>query len=105
MPHLIVDCDPGIDDAHALAMALTKPDTQVAAVTTVAGNVDVGRTTANALFILSELGADVPVYAGATAPLVEPFHGAPEIHGADGLGLLPRDPPTLKRGQALPLMQ
>jgi purine nucleosidase len=96
MPHLIVDCDPGVDDAHALAMALTRPDTQVAAVTTVAGNVDVEKTTANALFIVSELRAEVPVYAGAAAPLVEPFHGAPEVHGADGLGLLPRDAPILR---------
>lgn len=96
MQTLIVDCDPGVDDAHALAMALTRPDTEVAAVTTVAGNVEIEKTTANALFILSELGADVPVYAGATAPLVEPFHGAPEIHGADGLGLLPRVAPTLR---------
>lgn len=97
VPDLILDTDPGTDDAHALCMATLAG--RLAAVTTVAGNVELAKTTANALFVLSEIGADVPVFAGAAAPLAQPFHGAPEIHGADGLGLVPRGPVRLAAAQ------
>lgn len=96
MQMFILDTDPGIDDAHALCMAVQARGAQLAAVTTVAGNVGVQQTTANALFLLAELAAVVPVFAGAAAPLTEPFHGAPEIHGADGLGLVQRRPVRAK---------
>lgn len=95
MPVLVVDTDPGLDDAHALAMALTptaaRPAPPVAAVCTVAGNVDVGRVTANARWLLGAYGiGDVPVHRGASGPLAGPRVDAAEIHGADGLGGVPR---------------
>lgn len=84
---LIVDCDPGIDDAVSLALAANSPELDLRAVTTVAGNVELQRTTANALALLTVLGRDdVPVAAGAERGLVraKPSHAL--IHGRDGLG-------------------
>lgn len=85
---VILDMDPGHDDAVALALALGAPELEVRAVTTVAGNVELERTTKNALAVLSLLGReDVPVAAGAAAPLVGPLHRMAEsIHGKSGLG-------------------
>jgi pyrimidine-specific ribonucleoside hydrolase len=85
---LIIDCDPGIDDAIALLLALASPEVDLLGVTTVAGNAPVERTTANALRILQFAGRpDVPVAAGADRPLVRrrPFV-AGGVHGEDGLG-------------------
>ena len=87
---VILDCDPGHDDALALALALARPELRVMAVTTVAGNAPIERTTRNALRVLALLGrTDVPVAAGAARPLVrEPwvpveFHGESGLDGAD----------------------
>ena len=84
---LIHDCDPGTDDAVALLLALASPELELKAVTTTHGNVSLNRTTRNALDLLAFAGrADVPVHAGAAAPLVRAPVYAPEIHGQGGLG-------------------
>lgn len=85
---LVIDTDPGVDDAIALLLAAVSPEVDLRAVTTVFGNVPVEQTTENALRILSLAGADeVPVAAGADRPLVHPQpHRAAHIHGANGLG-------------------
>lgn len=86
MQRIIIDTDPGVDDAHAILMALAHPDAKVEALTTVNGNVGVEQTTVNALKILDVAGADVPVYKGCAAPLVVPSRDAAYVHGTDGLG-------------------
>ncbi|MBL8093373.1 MAG: nucleoside hydrolase [Anaerolineales bacterium] len=86
MHRLIIDTDPGVDDAHAILMALAHPNARVEAITVVAGNVGLEHTAPNALKILDVAGADVPVYRGAAGPLVLPSENAAGVHGADGLG-------------------
>ncbi|ONI75255.1 nucleoside hydrolase [Actinosynnema sp. ALI-1.44] len=85
---LIIDTDPGIDDAFALAMVARSPEVDLRAVTTVFGNVPIERTTRNALRLLALCGVDhVPVSRGAARPLVhEQPHDATHAHGGDGLG-------------------
>ena len=82
-PLLLLDCDPGHDDALALALAARHGD--LVGVTTVAGNVPLERTTANALTMCEVLGLDVPVHAGSPRPLVSELRTAECIHGASGL--------------------
>src|SRR5918998_762808 len=83
---VILDVDPGHDDAVAIMLACGAPDLDLLAVTTVAGNVPLEKTTHNALRVLSLIGhADVPVAAGASAPLHRPLHTAENIHGESGL--------------------
>jgi inosine-uridine nucleoside N-ribohydrolase len=79
----LVDCDPGHDDAIALVLAAVY--TELVGITTVAGNVPVGRTTANALALLALIGIDVPVHSGAAQPLVAPLRTAAAVHGESGL--------------------
>ncbi len=85
---LVVDTDPGIDDALALLLALASPEVDLRLVTTVHGNVDLAQTTENALRVLHLAGrSDVPVAAGAAASLVHPQpERAGHVHGAAGLG-------------------
>jgi inosine-uridine nucleoside N-ribohydrolase len=83
---LILDCDPGHDDALAIVVALARPELRLLAVTTVAGNAPLDATTTNALRVLTLAGrVDVPVAAGAAGPLVRKLHVAANIHGASGL--------------------
>jgi purine nucleosidase len=83
---IILDCDPGIDDAMAMAFAVGSPDIELTGITTVAGNVGLDKTTANALRLLEFFdAAQVPVTAGAAAPLSRPAITAEHVHGADGL--------------------
>ena len=86
MNRLIIDTDPGVDDAHAILLALAHPDAKVEAITTVNGNVGVDLTTANALKILDVAGKDVPVYRGCDRPLIGRSQAADYVHGTDGLG-------------------
>src|SRR6266704_2970190 len=90
---VLVDCDPGVDDAVALLLACASPEVRLLGVTTVGGNVSVEQTTRNALRVLTLAGrADVPVAAGAERPLVRAQpHRATYVHGDDGV-----------RGAALP---
>lgn len=84
---VIIDCDPGIDDAIALMVAVENDDElELKAVTTVAGNQTLEHTCRNARRILSHLGCDVPVGKGAAVPLKKTLQCAPEVHGEDGLG-------------------
>jgi purine nucleosidase len=86
MKRLIIDTDPGVDDAHAILLALAHPDVKVEAITTVNGNVGLDLTTANALKILDAAGKDVPVYRGCDRPLINRAMSAAHVHGEDGLG-------------------
>jgi pyrimidine-specific ribonucleoside hydrolase len=87
MTPLIIDTDPGVDDAFALALACAAPEVDLLGVTTVFGNVGLAQTTSNALRVLALCGRDdVPVAAGAERPLVYPHqHRARHVHGSDGL--------------------
>jgi pyrimidine-specific ribonucleoside hydrolase len=87
---LILDCDPGHDDALAIVLALARPELHLLAITTVAGNAPLERTTRNALRVLTLLDrTDVPVAAGADRPLLRDpwvpvaFHGDSGLDGAD----------------------
>ena len=83
---VILDVDPGHDDAVALMLACGHPDLDLLAVTTVAGNVTIEKTTRNALKVLSLVGCDdVPVGVGASEPLQRPLHTAEDIHGKSGM--------------------
>jgi len=83
---ILLDCDPGHDDALAIALAVARPELEVLAVTTVAGNAPLERTTRNALRVLTLLGrADIPVAAGADRPLVRDPWVPVEFHGLSGL--------------------
>jgi inosine-uridine nucleoside N-ribohydrolase len=83
---IILDCDPGTDDAFALLLALASPELQVAAVTVAGGNVGLDRTLPNALALVALAGSRVPVYGGADRPLLGAFVSETRVHGVDGLG-------------------
>lgn len=82
----LIDTDTASDDAVALIMALRAADVRVAAITTVAGNVPVPQATRNALYTVELCGADVPVFSGASKPLLRTYTDATWFHGSDGLG-------------------
>jgi purine nucleosidase len=82
----VIDTDTASDDAVALIMALRASDVRVAAITTVAGNVDVHQATRNALYTVELCGAGVPVFTGAAKPLQREHESATWFHGRDGLG-------------------
>lgn len=82
---LIIDTDPGIDDAVAIALALYSPEFDVKLITTVAGNVGIEHTTNNALRLLTYFGKRVPVARGAAEPLMRQLDDASDIHGASGM--------------------
>ncbi len=83
--HVIIDCDPGTDDAVALWLALASPELSVEAITVAGGNVGLEQTLGNARAVVSLTGARVPVHAGAARPLLGRFTSAARVHGQDGL--------------------
>lgn len=83
-PRIVLDCDPGLDDAFAIWTAARYA--RLEAITTVAGNVDVDKTTRNALIVAQVGGIDVPVHRGADRPLIAEPQYADEVHGDSGLG-------------------
>jgi purine nucleosidase len=83
---IILDCDPGVDDALAMVFAVGSPELDLVGVTTVAGNVTLDKTTGNALRLRDFLGCEWPVTAGSPAPLLRPLSSAEHVHGEDGLG-------------------
>lgn len=84
---LIMDVDTGVDDAWALLLAARSPEVELLAAGCVAGNVEVDLATLNTLRVLERAGkGDVPVAAGAAAPLSKPLDTAKFVHGEDGLG-------------------
>jgi purine nucleosidase len=92
---IILDCDPGIDDALAIAYAVGSAELDLVGITTVAGNVGLDTTTANALRLREFLGSHaVPVTAGSAVPLLRPLMTAAHVHGPDGLGQARLPPPT-----------
>ena len=92
---IILDCDPGHDDAIALMLAVASPELELLGVTTVSGNQTLPKTTANALRLLELLGrTEIPVHAGADRPLVREQHVAAEVHGESGLDGPDLPPPT-----------
>jgi purine nucleosidase len=83
---IILDCDPGTDDAFAILLALASPEIKVLAITVAGGNVGLECTLPNTLALVALAGADVPVYAGADRPLLGAFVNETRVHGVDGLG-------------------
>jgi inosine-uridine nucleoside N-ribohydrolase len=83
---IILDCDPGHDDAIAILLALASPELELVGVTTVSGNQTLDKTTRNALRVLELAGrGDIPVYAGADRPFVRERDVAAHVHGESGL--------------------
>lgn len=83
---IIIDTDPGQDDALALLLAFASPEVEILGIVTVAGNVPLELTTTNALKICELAGkADTPVYAGCARPMVRPLVTAEHVHGQTGL--------------------
>jgi inosine-uridine nucleoside N-ribohydrolase len=98
---IILDCDPGHDDAIALLLALASPEVEVLGVTTVHGNQTLEKTTANALRVLDLAGrSDIAVAAGADRPLVRELTVASHVHGDSGL-----DGPALPAASRAPLAE
>jgi pyrimidine-specific ribonucleoside hydrolase len=95
---LIIDCDPGIDDAIAILLALASPELDLRALTTVAGNVGLDLTTANGLRVLELAGrSDVPLAAGCERPLIRhDAVDAADVHAIDGLGGVDLPPPSTR---------
>ena len=95
MTRIVLDCDPGHDDAIALMLALASPEVELLGVTTVSGNQTLEKTTANAIRVLDHLGRqDVPVAAGAPRPLVRERWVAAYVHGESGLEGADLPPPA-----------
>jgi purine nucleosidase len=85
---IIIDCDPGLDDAVAIALAAASPSLRIAAVTTVAGNAGIEVVTRNALGIAAALGGGIPVHRGSGRPFVLPPRTSADLWGGSGdLGL------------------
>ena len=83
---VLIDCDPGHDDAIALLLALASPELEVLGVTTVGGNAPLEKTTINALKVLELIGrSDIEVAAGFARPLYRPLQIAANVHGESGL--------------------
>jgi inosine-uridine nucleoside N-ribohydrolase len=98
---VLIDCDPGHDDAIALLLALASPELEVLGITTVAGNQTLDKTTVNALKILEFAGrTEIPVAAGAPRPLVREPYVAAYVHGETGM-----DGPELPDPQTKPVDQ
>lgn len=95
---VILDCDPGHDDAMAILLAGAAPELELLAITTVAGNQTLEKTTLNARRVASAAGLRVPIAAGADRPLVRPQRVAGNIHGESGL-----DGPTFSGEPDVPL--
>ena len=84
---IIIDTDPGIDDALAFLLALASPEIQLEALTTTQGNVTLEKATRNALAVLELAHAShIPVASGSVLPLVQPLRASADIHGESGLG-------------------
>src|SRR5512133_2808817 len=84
---IIIDTDPGVDDALTFLLTLASPEIQLEALTTTQGNVTVDTATRNALSVL-ELGraSHIPVASGSMYPLVQPLRASAHVHGESGIG-------------------
>jgi len=98
---VILDTDPGVDDALALLYLRARPDLRLLAITTVFGNADIETTTRNALWLRARLGLEAPVHQGAAKPLVRPRGPSPvHVHGENGLGDIDLSGPALPPADA-----
>jgi len=94
---IILDCDPGLDDAIAILMAVASPEVELLAITCVAGNVSMDNIQDNARRLLTLAGAQsVPVAAGLDRPLLRPLVTASHVHGENGLGGVTLPAPTVE---------
>jgi purine nucleosidase len=94
--NLIIDCDPGVDDAIALLLTFASPELHLIGISTVAGNVPLAQTQKNARQICQLAGRIyVPVYAGCSRPILRPLITAGDIHGTTGLGGLTLPEPQM----------
>ena len=96
---LLIDTDPGLDDAIAIALALGSPEVDVIGITTVGGNTDLAHTTRNALRLLELLGrTDIPVASGHDDPYAreKQWTGNPPVHGEDGFASVDLPEPTIQ---------
>ncbi len=91
---LLIDTDPGVDDALAILMAAAHPDARIAALTITAGNVGLHHTLSNALKLCEVADIDAPVFPGAPVPLVAVPEDAAYVHGRDGFGDAGLSPPS-----------
>ncbi|OZA11076.1 MAG: nucleoside hydrolase, partial [Rhodobacterales bacterium 17-64-5] len=91
---IIIDTDPGQDDAVAILLALASPELQVVALTAVAGNVPLALTERNARIIIDLARSDTPVYAGCDRPLTRKLVTAEHVHGKTGLDGIPLPDPV-----------
>ncbi|MBM0261291.1 nucleoside hydrolase [Corynebacterium macginleyi] len=103
---IILDCDPGHDDAVALLLAMGNPDIDLLGITTVGGNQTLDKVTRNALVIKEIAGhPEIPIYAGCDRPLVRPVEVAEDIHGSTGMDVkgvkLPEPSTTLVDAHAI----
>lgn len=101
---IIIDTDPGQDDAIAILLALASPELDLLGLTTVAGNVPLALTSRNARIVLELANRrDIPVYAGADRPLLRPLVTAEFVHGKTGLDgpLLPEPTMAMANGHAV----
>lgn len=93
---IIIDTDPGIDDALAIAIALFSDELDVKLITTVAGNVGLDKVTYNALRLLKFFEReDIPVAMGADCPLIRPYEDASNVHGKSGMEGFDFEEPTI----------
>lgn len=94
MIKMIIDTDPGIDDAMAIFYAAAAPEISLLGLTTIFGNVTTKIATRNALRLLEAAGLDLPVAHGAEAPLsLPPFQPSSQVHGEEGFGTIPASEP------------
>jgi inosine-uridine nucleoside N-ribohydrolase len=94
---LIIDCDPGIDDAIAMILAMQYPGFEILGITTIFGNATLEQATKNALRVVELSGKPIPVYRGAGKPLIVPLDPPPDfVHGQDGMGNTRQPEPSAK---------
>ncbi|MEG0371414.1 MAG: nucleoside hydrolase [Clostridium sp.] len=83
---ILIDCDPGVDDALAIYLALSHKEFDVKAITVVGGNVELNKTSANALNLIDYLGHNIKVAKGAKAPILRQLEVADHVHGESDIG-------------------
>ncbi|MFI6102020.1 nucleoside hydrolase [Lentzea sp. NPDC051213] len=92
---VVLDCDPGHDDAIAILLAAGAPEIDLRAITTVAANQTLDKVTLNAQRICSAAGIDVPIARGCARPLVRPLYVAEDVHGESGMDGPSFGPPSV----------
>src|SRR5574341_1546770 len=97
---IIIDTDPGVDDALAFLLALASPEIKLEALATTQGNVTLETATRNALSVLELAGAShIPVAKGSLLPLVQPLRASADVHGESGIGNSKLPEPHAKRSE------